>query len=192
MNEDALPVVAWADHLESGDVACLTNERRIASVWNEAGYDVHELTYRAAAIAQIRELEQHLAKANAQHEHFEREWYLRGDDLEAAEARIAELQQQLSDAAETIRDLNEVCATAMSAVDVNRRRADAVEQQLCAAQERLAAVLNALEFRGNLAGISTPILAEICAQLARFAAAHACDLEARQATPSGSEPPETK
>ena len=37
--------------------------------------------------ARVQELETCLKKANAQAEHFEREWYLRGDELEASQAQ---------------------------------------------------------------------------------------------------------
>ena len=37
--------------------------------------------------ARVHELEAGLKKANAQAEHFEREWYLRGDELEAAQSQ---------------------------------------------------------------------------------------------------------
>lgn len=49
--------------------------------------------------ARVQELETDLKKANAQAEHFEREWYLRGDEMEASQAQ----RMPLSDAA--IRDL---------------------------------------------------------------------------------------
>lgn len=45
---------------------------------------------------EIERLTECLRKANAQAEHFEREWYLRGDIMERQEARIDSLQEDLS------------------------------------------------------------------------------------------------
>ena len=39
----------------------------------------------------IMRLEGALVKANAQAEHFEREWYLRGDEIEQLKAKLKEL-----------------------------------------------------------------------------------------------------
>lgn len=50
--------------------------------------------------ARVQELETGLKKANAQAEHFEREWYLRGDELEASQAQRVPLSDDvLRDAA---------------------------------------------------------------------------------------------
>lgn len=48
--------------------------------------------------ARVQELETGLKKANAQAEHFEREWYLRGDELEASQAqRVPLSDEQIED-----------------------------------------------------------------------------------------------
>ena len=43
--------------------------------------------------ARVAELEAKLKKANSQAEHFEREWYLRGDALESLELKQAEAEK---------------------------------------------------------------------------------------------------
>ncbi len=57
-----------------------SNEEAMA--WREDAATAIELLH-----ARVQELEVGLKKANAQAEHFEREWYLRGDELEAAQAQ---------------------------------------------------------------------------------------------------------
>ena len=54
--------------------------------------------WQAATALQAEEIErlsQCLAKANAQTEHFEREWYLRGDEIERQAERVRELEEAL-------------------------------------------------------------------------------------------------
>lgn len=43
--------------------------------------------------AEIRRLHACLEKSNSNHEHFEREWYLRGDEIERLHARVRELEE---------------------------------------------------------------------------------------------------
>jgi len=65
--------------------------------WLEAERD--ELSQLAAqANKRIEQLEASLRKANSQFEHFEREWYLRGDRIEALERENAELESKLAKA----------------------------------------------------------------------------------------------
>jgi hypothetical protein len=49
----------------------------------------------ALQAGEIERLTQCLAKANAQAEHFEREWYLRGDEIERQAERARELEEAL-------------------------------------------------------------------------------------------------
>lgn len=51
------------------------------------------------AADRIEQLEASLKKTNDQFEHFEREWYLRGDRIEELERENAELRKQLSEKA---------------------------------------------------------------------------------------------
>jgi archaellum component FlaC len=50
-----------------------------------------------AQAAEIERLKECLKKANANHEHFEREWYLRGDEVERQAAEIEELYKKWRD-----------------------------------------------------------------------------------------------
>lgn len=52
----------------------------------------------AAKDAEIERLTKALATANANHEHFEREWYLRGDECDRLRAELAVAREVLADA----------------------------------------------------------------------------------------------
>jgi chromosome segregation ATPase len=54
-----------------------------------------EVAALAAKDAEIARLTDCLQKANKQAEHFEREWYLRGDALEKTEQEAAELRAEV-------------------------------------------------------------------------------------------------
>ncbi len=64
------------------------------------------LEQQAAQIAEkdteIARLTECLSKANANHEHFERAWYLRGDEIEALRADAERMRELLADANETL------------------------------------------------------------------------------------------
>lgn len=51
-----------------------------------------------AARAECERLRECLSRANSNHEYFEREWCLRGDELEAARSHIAALREGLREA----------------------------------------------------------------------------------------------
>ena len=61
----------------------------LADEWKDALCDYHcedASNYRAALQAEVERMEACLKRANDNHEHFEREWYLRGDQIERMEA----------------------------------------------------------------------------------------------------------
>ncbi len=69
--------------------------------WNntEKRYLLPALKEQDALRAEVEALTKKLNTANANHERFEREWYLRGDEIEALQARIAELEAALTEIA---------------------------------------------------------------------------------------------
>ena len=69
--------------------------------------------------AEIERLTECLKKANAQTEHFEREWYLRGDEIERLRAELESCTQYLKDD-----------ETVAECIERNRRDADAAVELL--------------------------------------------------------------
>jgi hypothetical protein len=59
------------------------------------GYECEYVAKVEAQAAEIERLIGCLAKANTQAEHFEREWYLRGDRIEAQADRVKALEEGL-------------------------------------------------------------------------------------------------
>jgi len=55
---------------------------------------VQKRVERDALRVEVERLTECLHRANAQAEHFEREWYLRGDEVDALRAKIAEMEKQ--------------------------------------------------------------------------------------------------
>lgn len=49
-----------------------------------------------AAAAEVERLTACLQKANANHEHFEREWYLRGDEIERLRAQLEQARAEFT------------------------------------------------------------------------------------------------
>jgi hypothetical protein len=92
-------------------------------------YTINELANSKGVSQPVREallhMEAEIVKANAQAEHFEREWYLRGDELEATNRQVEILSDAL---AESRREIDALVALA---------RADE--------RERLAPVIKAAE-----------------------------------------------
>lgn len=68
--------------------------------------------------AEIERRYKDLAKANAQHEHFEREWYLRGDEIERLERALTETHDAWT--AETTKRLQAVHERDCAVEDVAR------------------------------------------------------------------------
>lgn len=68
--------------------------------------------------AEIERRYKDLAKANAQHEHFEREWYLRGDEIERLERALTETHDAWT--AETTKRLQAVHERDCAVEDVKR------------------------------------------------------------------------
>jgi hypothetical protein len=64
-------------------------------------YTINELANSKGVSQLVREallqMEAELGKANAQAEHFEREWYLRGDELEATNRQVEILNDALAE-----------------------------------------------------------------------------------------------
>ena len=112
---EALRLAAWLNegawhNITLGDV-------------NAAGRELRKLQ------AETERLTAALKKANEQAEHFEREWYLRGDKLEQLEAELAQLRESKPLSDEQIDALFDMRDGAMvSLAEIGRRFARKIER----------------------------------------------------------------
>jgi len=69
-------------------------EKEAAYIKEEMQVPVQKRVERDALRVEVERLTECLHRANSQAEHFEREWYLRGDEVDALRAKIAEMEKQ--------------------------------------------------------------------------------------------------
>jgi len=79
------------DRIEAAEKDIALKERIIDSIGSTLNAVAKE---RDALRVEVERLTECLHRANAQAEHFEREWYLRGDEVDALRAKIAEMEKQ--------------------------------------------------------------------------------------------------
>jgi hypothetical protein len=88
--------VAWVDTLDTARPRCVTSLDYRSVTEAKLGVEyipLYAIQQPPAPCPSCQKLASSLKKANDNHEHFERNWYLRGDEIESLQAKVVELSE---------------------------------------------------------------------------------------------------